>query len=312
VNGGAVLVQVTGRVADARRGLSLEPCGAPLVLPAGSNTLQSTPGLDTGVDIDRVVLTSDAKSAAAPPTVLGASLAHAGATVKVVGSRADRRELRVRTDGKPFWLVFGESNNAGWEATASSGTVGSRQLVNGFANGWLVTPSRAGTMEITLQWTPQRFVWFGLAVSAAAIVACLVLVALAWRRGRRGRGASPAGDDPLADEPVLASPFAALGVNPSTAAVVVLAIGAAVGTAMFSRPWIGLVVGVGCVVVCRVSGARILFTAGAPLALALARITTFDDLGWLAIALLAADLAVEWVRIRSRRAATAGAPPNAR
>jgi hypothetical protein len=311
VNGAQVPVQVVGPVARARSGLSLEPCGAPLALPAGSNTLQSTPGLDTGIDIDRVVLTSDAAAAAAPPTVLGAPLDQAGATVKVVSSRADRRELSVRTDGKPFWLVFGESNNAGWEATASSGRVGARQLVNGFANGWLVTPRRAGTMEITLQWTPQRFVWFGLAVSVVAVLACLVLLAVAWRRRRRRDDAGREGDDPIADPPVLASPFASLGGSPSTAAVVVLAVGAAVGTALISRPWIGLVVGAACVVAARVSGGRILFTAGAPLALALARLTTFDDLGWLAIALLAADLVTAWVRVRSRRATTAAAPPTA-
>src|SRR5262249_22741905 len=157
--------------------------------------------------------------------------------------------LRVRTDGTPFWLVFGESANAGWEADATSGTIGPRQVVNGFANGWLVTPARAGTMDISLQWTPQRYVWFGFVVSALVVLACFVPVVLG-RRGPRGRHA-------FADEPLLSSPVRALGTSPSAAALVALALGAGVVTALGSRPWIGVVVGLTCVLVARVADARI-------------------------------------------------------
>ena len=167
--------------------------------------------------------------------------------------------------------------------------------MNGFANGWLVRPERAGTMQISLRWTPQRFVWIGFAASALAVA-----------RVPRARGGGPAigagtnePADDLAEPPRLTSPFAALGSSPSTAALVALALGAGVVTSLFSRPWIGVIVGLACLVAARVSGARIVFTAGAPLALALARITRFDDLAWLAVALLVADLATEWVRARS-------------
>ena len=260
VNDAKVPVRVVGTVADARRGLALEACVVALDLPAGSNVLQSSVGLDTGIDVDRVVLSSDTDGDAAPPTVLGAPLDESGARVRVVGTSPVSRDLRVRTDGTPFWLVFGESANAGWEADVSGGAAGPRQVVNGFANGWLVTPAHAGTMRISLQWTPQRFVWFGLAASSLAVLACIVLVVL----GRRRRG-----QNDLAQPPRLTSPFAALGGSPSTVALVALALGAGVVTALFSRPWIGVVVGVACVVAARVSGARIVFTAGAPLALAL-------------------------------------------
>ena len=300
VNGTAVPVRVVGKPADARRGLALEPCAGALDLPAGSNTLRSAVGLDTGIDVDRVVLSSDADGNAAPPTVLGAPLDESGADVRVVSTNPVSRDLRVRTDGTPFWLVFGESANSGWEADVSGGTAGPRQVVNGFANGWLVTPEHAGTMRISLQWTPQRFVWFGFAASALAVLACIVLVVLGWRRRGPNEPAGDFADSALAEPPRLTSPFAALGSSPSTAALVALALGAGVVTALFSRPWIGVVVGLACVVAARVSGARIVLTAGAPLALALARITRFDDLAWLAVALLVADLATEWVRARSR------------
>jgi hypothetical protein len=81
--------------------------------------------------------------------------------------------------------------------------------------------------------------------------------------------------------------------------LVVLAIAAAVGNALFSRPWIGLVVGLATVAASRLDGGRMLLTAGAPVALALARITRFDDLAWLAIGLLALDVALWWLRTRS-------------
>jgi len=54
-----------------------------------------------------------------------------------------------------------------------------------------------------------------------------------------------------------------------------------------------------------------LLTAGAPLALAAARITRFDDLAWLAVALLAADLATWWLRERRRPRETATSSPAA-
>ncbi|HXY94061.1 MAG TPA: alpha-(1-_3)-arabinofuranosyltransferase family protein [Acidimicrobiia bacterium] len=308
VNGAPVPIRVVGDASDARSGLAIDPCGIvpSVALPRGSNTLRSTAGLDTGIDIDRVVLSSGTDGRAAPPAVLGTPLDQSGASVRVVGSTPDSYDLRVRTDGKPFWLVLGESADDGWEATTSSGAVGSRQVVNGFANGWLVTPRGAGTLTMELRWTPQRAVWLGIAVSVLAVLACLAIIVVATRR-RRGR-ASPAGAA-LADPPAMWSPFAYPGAPPSTGILVVLAIGAAVGTSLFSRPWIGFVVGVATLVAARVAGGRILLTAGAPVALAMARIARFDDLAWLAIALLALDVVTWWVRERPRRRATAATTP---
>jgi arabinofuranan 3-O-arabinosyltransferase len=309
VNDAPVPVRIVGAAADARRGLEIEPCGAAVALDRGSNTLRSTPGLDTGIDVDRVVLSSDASGQATPPAVLGAPLDESGATVRVVDSSPAALDLSVRTDGRPFWLVLGQSADDGWEASVSTGAVGRRQVVNGFANGWLVTPSGAGTMDISLQWSPQRFVWFGFAVSIVAIVACLALVVVGWRRRNREPADGP--PDTLADTPMLRSPFAYLGTTPSAGVLAALVVGAGVATALFSRPWIGVVVGVACVVAARVARARILLTAGAPLALALARITEFDDLAWLAVALLAADLATGWVRERRRPRTSEGSSPDA-
>ena len=90
-----------------------------------------------------------------------------------------------------------------------------------------------------------------------------------------------------------------MGLPPSTRALAALAIGTAVGAALVSRWWIGLIVGVATLVASRVAGGRILLTAGAPLALALGKLLDTPELGWLAIGLLGADVVAEWLRARS-------------
>jgi hypothetical protein len=97
-------------------------------------------------------------------------------------------------------MVLGQSTNAGWHAVTGTGKdLGAPQLIDGYGNGWLVTPTKPGQdMVITLTWTPQRLVWIALVASAFTIVVCVVL-ALWPRRRRRGRGdvvtvpAGPAG-----------------------------------------------------------------------------------------------------------------------
>ena len=123
VNGAPTSVRLVGTAAQARSGLAIEPCSGSLALHAGSNIVRSTPGLDTGLDVDRLVFSSGVDGEATPPTVLGVPIEESGAKVRVVDSSPDSYGLEVRTDGKPFWLVLGESANAGWDATVSEGSV---------------------------------------------------------------------------------------------------------------------------------------------------------------------------------------------
>ncbi len=64
VDGDPVPVRVVGDRADARRVLTLESCAGALDLGAGSHTVTTATGLDVGLDLDRVVLSSDATGAA--------------------------------------------------------------------------------------------------------------------------------------------------------------------------------------------------------------------------------------------------------
>ena len=175
VDGHPVPVQIVGPSSDARSGLSVESCEGALALGKGSNTLRAEKGLDTGIDLDRLVLSSDAEGQGTAVTTLGTPLDQSGAQVRVTGSSPDSYDLKVQTDGKPFWLVLGESHSDGWEAKAAGTSLGTPQLVNGFANGWLVRPKGPGTIAIALQFAPQRYVWFGIGLSIVAILACIAL-----------------------------------------------------------------------------------------------------------------------------------------
>ena len=72
------------------------------------------------------------------------------------------------------------------------------------------------------------------------------------------------------------------------------AIIAAVATALVSRWWIGVLVGAAVLVAPRLTRGRLLFAAGAPVALAVGALLDRPELGWVALGLLVGDLATEW------------------
>ena len=157
IDGRPVPLQVTGAVADALRGTGLDvaPCpGAPpVVLGPGPHDLRATPGRESGIDLDRLLLASDRGGAALPlgelassrpvgtpegPGPAGSSasrgvvadpapvLARPSAPrVSVLHSGRTSVEVRVEAAGgsavaagsaerAPYWLVLGQSHNPGW------------------------------------------------------------------------------------------------------------------------------------------------------------------------------------------------------
>lgn len=299
VDGRAVPVRLIGGSVDARRGIAIEACAGPLVLRAGSHRLAARPGLDTGIEIDRVVLGSDATGEAAAVTPLGARLGTSGTTIQVAKSHPTAVNLKVRTDGRSFWLVFGQSRSDGWRATTATGSVGRLQTVDGYANGWLIHPARAGTMKVSLEWTPQRVVWVGLGLSGLAALVCVGIVAIATRR-RRGRVVLDGGPA-LTSAPLLVSPLAYPAGPPVAWATTAVLVGSAtLLTAAVSRQWIGLAAGAAALVAARLSPTRFLLTITAPVVLVLSRMAHTPELAWLALALLAIDVTCGWLRERLR------------
>ncbi len=187
VDGRPVPVQVRGVLA-APDGLSVQACGDSnsVELGAGSHELRTAIGRDGGgIDIDRIVLTAPAASPGpAPAPARETKVARPPA--EVVSSSRTSYDVSVGAFDRPFWLTLAQSRNDGWRATVDGRSLGSPRLIDGFANGWLIDPSRAsGPVTVQLEWTPQRWVWFALVASLFANLACLAIVA-----GSRGGGAS--------------------------------------------------------------------------------------------------------------------------
>jgi hypothetical protein len=287
VDGTPVPVAVQSSTDDPTAGLTITPCGDPLVFSAGRHEIVAASGSATGFDIDQLVLTSAAGGAAAtdPGARLGAPPPTAGSRVRVVDSGPTSFDLRVRTDGTPFWLILGQSLSDGWRLQTQSGrSLGEPQLVDGFANGWLVEPGSSGVLRLELRWTPQRLVWWGLGLSVAAALACLALLVVTWRRRRDLTG--------LAASSFLSSPFGYAGATPSLIQAVLTGLGVGVVAAVVSRPVIGLGVALATIVASRVPRGRVLLTVGAPFVLVAAKAFDAPELGWAAILLLGADLVV--------------------
>jgi hypothetical protein len=226
--------------------------------------------------------------------------------IQVTGARPDR----------PFWLVLGESYSRGWEADGDAAVPAGSTLVDGYANGWQVTPSQA-SFGLTLRWTPQTWVWIGLAVSAVTILVCVGLIV--WRRRRRHVDAvgAAAFDGPVS----FASPAARGSGVVGTRAAVAGAVSAGVVGAALARWWIDVLLGGLVFAALARPRLRVVLAVGAPVSVAVVAafvvvqqyryrypyeffwVEHFDrisDVAWLAVLLLAADAFVELVRVRRR------------
>ena len=92
----------------------------------------------------------------------------AAPTVTMVHNGPTRMRVHVSGADEPFWLVLGQSQSPGWKArVVQGGDLGPSQLVDGYANGWLVRPDRA-SFDVVLEWTPQRQVWAAIWISLLA------------------------------------------------------------------------------------------------------------------------------------------------
>jgi arabinofuranan 3-O-arabinosyltransferase len=297
VDGHPVWVSVTGTTAAAlaRQSLDVSLCGPDakgLALGAGSHTLRSATGQSTGFDIDQLAFDSAPGGAAnslanvatlAPPVVAPAPIVH---VVRQTATTVDLSMTGVSagsTDA-PLDLVLGESINAGWTATVSGGpNLGHSFLIDGFANGWRLDPATLGSagqdgpLSVVLHWEPQRRVNIALIVSAAAIIACVVLalwpVRKRRRRGRHAPGATASateadGSLPVAGPEGIVGPTLAVPFRPEAARLSVVTslltgvLSGAVAGAI-SSPVAGLAVGLATIVVLLVPRLRVLLALGA-------------------------------------------------
>ena len=209
INGKPLWLEITGSSSTALsgQGLQIEGCGPDaggVTLHAGNNTIVSANGHVTGFNIDRLVLDSaPGGSAELPlpggkvpfitPTPAGQP---AGNTPKVTVLSKTPVSMNLKITGatRPFWLVLGESYSMGWQASMDGGhsnnkniTLPKPELIDGFANGWLVNPasSSSGTLHVVLTWTPQTPVWIALGLSGAGMLLCILIVLASYLERKR-------------------------------------------------------------------------------------------------------------------------------
>ncbi len=221
-------VEAVGTVGEllGRNPLTFRACGSTLAgvgLDAGRNLLETVPGSLTGLDVETVALSSDAGGGPGRDTLAdGPRPAPPGPVTSVERTGRLRWVYEVGGATEPYWIVLGQSLSPGFRATTADGVdLGPPTLVDGYANGWLVDPGRVGPdAAVTVEWTPQRAVWFGLAASVVGVVLCIALVVSGGRR--RAPEAHVA-----ATRPVLAAPWAIDHdrLTPQVAAVAVVAAG---------------------------------------------------------------------------------------
>ena len=300
-------------------------------LGPGSHEVVAAAGTATGLDLDQLVLDSapgGGPERADRPDALVAVPTSAAPSVRLVRTGATTVEAQVRvtpsTARQPFWLVLGESLNAGWQARLDGGpSLGPPRLVDGFANGWPLPPGavRPGRWTtVTLTWAPQRAVAGGLVVSAAAALVCLGL--LLWPRRRPparpgARTADGAGALPAFEPAVAPMDGGATGTGPDGRRVAVAAVATGALTAVTFDPLVGAGVGAAVAAACLVRYGRAILAAGA-LSLGLAaalsvvvgqgvggyvangdwpsHFTVAAALTWSALGLLVGEAAVRWAR----------------
>jgi len=264
LDGADVPVRLSGTVADAvaRRPLAVAPCDDGTVsLTAGEHRLDAAPGLDSGVDVDRLALGSDpdlggpTATFGTTPTAPGADAPTTGTPVTdapdqgtlptlVVDETGDLSYSVTVEDGSdPFWLVLGQSLSPGWSAKVEGGpSLGEPVLIDGFANGWRVDPAAlgGGPITITVTWTPQRVVWAAVAVSGLWFAGVLALLSFSALRRRRGQARTADARDEASDlvDGAAAGPRATLPWAPAPLATVTARAAAAVGMGL-----LGLLVG---------------------------------------------------------------------
>ena len=322
VDGKPVDVEIHGSTADALAGrpLTVQGCGNSargLTLGPGRHVVRTSPRLPTGWSIDSLAFDSPQAPTVAPRAAGSRTVAP---SVLVDSHDRTSWDLTVKGNGKAFWLVLGQSFSSGWHASVSGGrSLGSPQLVDGYATGWLVPAGVIdGAAAVHIDWQPQRVVWAAIGVSAGALLLCLLIgvapATVTALRSRRTRAKPNALTEPAA---VLGFSVRALGAEvrerlPWARSVLAATLWAAI-TVFVSRPAIGVIAGLAVLGASRFRWGRTVVRAATALAfLALpayvtqqqavhgylptidwpASLSVANDLAWLGISLLGADAVV--------------------
>jgi hypothetical protein len=333
IDGQLFPVRITGAVTDAQKpmGLTVTPCRGAVELTKGTHFLTTAQGTHVGFSIDRIALAAD--TANAPLTVAQGHVkvvepAPVAATVDVTHNGATKVRAHVARASQPFWLVLGQSRSPGWHAHIVGGhDLGPPQLVDGYANGWLVTPPSNGAagFDVVFEWTPQRQVWAAIWLSLLGALLCIGIIVVTWVRRRSVVATAATARPGDADADLTWSPWEPIPSGSRVLWIAPLLCGLL--AALVVAPWVGVLVAavVALVVVWPRSRAVVMLAPAALLALCALYVvveqyryrypsvfewpTVFPHartLAWIAVVLLAADAVTEMLRARFARADRAG------
>jgi hypothetical protein len=339
-----VPVRITGSSADAEhlRPLTISTCdpsdpsARPTVqLAPGSHDLETKSGQLTALQLDRLVLAS-APGGGAGTTAAGkvTGLQAPPAAPKLTISHRGRTKMQVQVSGAtgPFWLVLGESQNAGWRASVKGmGSLGGSRLVDGFANGWRIDPKGRQSFVVDVEWIPQRRVWAAIVLSLLGGLLCCALAGAGFLRSRRGvlafSGAAETRPAVADASPVFTLPWLPVGERVGLRTQVLATVAAGAVAAAVAGVWAGVLVAVLLAVAFRVPRARASLAIAPPVLVAMIGLyvaykqvrspvppvfewpTLFSRAtspAWAAIVLFGADALYEMVR---RRRGTHDEPP---
>jgi arabinofuranan 3-O-arabinosyltransferase len=248
IDGTSMPMRVTGSSVDAigQRPLRLAPCDKndTVSLAAGTHqiAIRTSAFSDTGIDVSDLVLASAAGGRATSATALAAFKppeTHAAPELHIIHEGQASLTARVDNAAAPFWFVLGQSNSSGWTLTVDGKKLGPSQLADGYANGWLISPSAHGATTIRVEWTPQRALWKAMLVSLATFLLCVVVVAVALVRRRRTHVSHPA----VSDVPSVRQRHSLSGGRPSSRFVWPLVVGLTIAGTLLVHPWVGALVG---------------------------------------------------------------------
>ena len=160
-----ISVRLSGRVLDLLRSepFTVELCVDEPRLSVGTHVLDTTSGLITGVDFDRIVFADRER-----PTPVRAE--------PVTGRTSrDSRTLDIPPCPTTCVIESADGWNEGWSNDPRPSAVG--------RNTWILDASDT-PRTFTTTWRPQNLMWLGLALSALTLVAVMSIAGLVERRRR--------------------------------------------------------------------------------------------------------------------------------